>query len=734
MFDKLLSQSVNAQSDPAVVPLQPFPEDSSEHYFTGDASRIQRLNLLVHLVPYGGVLLILGESGVGKSALLQQLQMQSSDSCRICQLSTAACIDPRQALSEMLSCFAWQADADRSLGGAQLRVLREHLGILRRNSYAPVLLIDDAEALSDTVFSVLGQLFDGDGSDLLTLVLAGGAGLKKRLSSPLLQSLNSHVTHELELQAFSAEEQADYIFQHLTWAGIEGVGPFKASALKFIYVASRGIPRRINELARVFWENKKGGGEAAAGVSSWLQRPWLRQLRYVLPLVLISSAAAVFHNEIRTAIFPSSASLDEMEETPVAMLSKPLALPVEHGRDRSEKARVISEPIAPRPLKPSPVTAKRPIELASELISGAELKTMTVTTPDEQSEFESVRVVSVAGDDIQHPDSELLQPSRPDVVAVSDKAGVDLSLLSGRAIEKTNKRTERQVPAVAIDSVLRINEVSLPQAVVQAPAESPASKQAERDQQKTTEISVAARSVVRKAVTANVSTMTSSTGGRDKTGLSDDARREDDWWLAQPSGQFAVQLLAMEERSVKAYIKRHALINKVATFQVQGGEQGLLAAALGPFATQAEARSVAQQWRQQLPGIKPWVRSVASIQQTVAEYRRQQQPRWLALVARHEQQLLQQLPQSYTVQLMAMDQKAVTAFVAKYDLADRVVYFRTRSGGQELYAALLGGFSSRQLALAAGHDIAREAEGVRPWVRSLASVQQVIRARRDRPR
>jgi len=731
MFDKLLSQSVSRQGDDSVTSLpRPFPENSGENYFAGDASRVQRLNLLTHLVPYGGVLLILGESGVGKTALLQQIQIKSSDSCRICQLSTAACIDPRQALSEMLDCFAWQADADRSLGGAQLRILREHLGILRRNGYAPVLIIDDADALSDTVFGVLDQLFDGDSSDLLTLVLAGEADLKKRLSGPLLQPLNSHITHELELQPFSAEEQADYIHQHLVWAGIEGVGPFKASALKFIYVASRGVPQRINELARVFWDNKKGSTEAVASVSTWWRLPWLKQLRYVLPLVLISSTAAVFHNEIRTAIFPSPPVSAELAKGPTVALDSQPKKSIEGKRDQASLARTVIAPEAvssnPRSLQDaSAMNANQAAILTTDagksasqsgLIPESESKVVPDSAVKDNVVAELAGLNSVADGPVRQTDSELLHQPMPGVAAdevVADSGASDqiAPSISSETGDVTDPLVQQPIQRLAGNQPRNLPSPTLP---------------------KPAGTSAAARVVINSMAAAKTSTMTTAEGGR---GVSvDSGKRDDDWWLAQSDGQFAVQLLAMEERVVKEYIGRHALKDRVATFRVQGGGQPLLAAALGPYATQAEAGAAAQHWRQQLPGVKPWVRTVASIQQAVADYRRQQQPGWLALVARHEQQLLQQLPQNYAVQLMAMDQKSVTAFVAKHGLLNRVVYFRTRSGGQELYAALLGSFSSRQQALDAGHEIARQAEGVRPWVRSLASVQQVIRTQRDRPR
>jgi septal ring-binding cell division protein DamX len=125
---------------------------------------------------------------------------------------------------------------------------------------------------------------------------------------------------------------------------------------------------------------------------------------------------------------------------------------------------------------------------------------------------------------------------------------------------------------------------------------------------------------------------------------------------------------------------------------------------------------------------------VASIQQAVRSGETASAGEWLAHVRANEQQLLQARPKDYAVQLLAMDREGVTGFVNKHGLAGKVVYFRTRVNGQERYAALMGGYADRDQALAAGHRIAAETRGIHPWVRSLASVQEVIRNYDDHPR
>jgi septal ring-binding cell division protein DamX len=204
-------------------------------------------------------------------------------------------------------------------------------------------------------------------------------------------------------------------------------------------------------------------------------------------------------------------------------------------------------------------------------------------------------------------------------------------------------------------------------------------------------------------------------------------------WLTQPSDHYAIQLLAMEEADANRFMRQHKLESSVTTYWVKGAEKTLLAVAVGPFAGKDEAQSEAREWQQRLPGIQPWVRSVASIQQAAQAF--EQRPgEWMEQVKTDEQTLLQEPATDYAVQIMAMDRKAVTGFINEHGLADQVVYFRTRVNGREQYAALMRGFADRDQALAAGHRLATEYKGVRPWVRSLASVQQGIRLYEDHPR
>jgi DamX protein len=90
--------------------------------------------------------------------------------------------------------------------------------------------------------------------------------------------------------------------------------------------------------------------------------------------------------------------------------------------------------------------------------------------------------------------------------------------------------------------------------------------------------------------------------------------------------------------------------------------------------------------------------------------------------------LLQQSPESYTVQLFGShDRQAAERFKGSQRLKDRVAIYRTSRGGKDWYVAVLGSYSTREAAQRAIQGLPAEVKRQNPWPRSLGSVQESIR-------
>jgi type II secretory pathway predicted ATPase ExeA/septal ring-binding cell division protein DamX len=235
----------------------PFDALWRQSFWYNEAVREKRLNLLVHLAPYSAALLLSGDAGSGKTTLLHQFLARANDTWQICHIQGAADITRSEILNildqELSLHSAAEADEEE-----RIRRLRDSLHMLRRGSLVPIAVIDDAHLLPQDALEMLGRLADPreDGEILLGLILAGEPPIEERFTLPGLGTLRERVSHTFDLPPFGEEATADYIRHRLRIAGCAPDGPFTPAVMKFIHVASRGIPGRINELARGVLRNE----------------------------------------------------------------------------------------------------------------------------------------------------------------------------------------------------------------------------------------------------------------------------------------------------------------------------------------------------------------------------------------------------------------------------------------------------------------------------------------------
>lgn len=199
--------------------------------------------------------------------------------------------------------------------------------------------------------------------------------------------------------------------------------------------------------------------------------------------------------------------------------------------------------------------------------------------------------------------------------------------------------------------------------------------------------------------------------------------RREDWILSRNPQHFTVQLMAMDESKVKRLAGEWGIGDDVAYYAT---ERGLLAVLYGDFPSRQAAGAAADKLlKGGVRGIKPWVRTFASLQGKVRSARPAAAagtPRLLA----DEDSLLQRNPRHYTLQLMAMDLDAVTRRVKQWGIESRIVYFRTLKRDQELVAVTYGDYATRQEALQASKGLTGRIPGIKPWIRQFGSIHETI--------
>jgi type II secretory pathway predicted ATPase ExeA len=228
---------------------RPFEQTSdAQFYFTAESQRGALLKLRYVLENRRGAAVLAGESGLGKTLLVQKLlaELSAEFSPRV-QL-----VFPQMPVEQLLTYLADQLTGQYSpLTAGVDQSVRRIERQLQANSQAgkhAVIAIDEAHLISGTQSLEAVRLlmnFERDGQPLATFLLTGQTGLV--LSVRRLPALDERIAVTCVLTRLTANETASYIQHRLTVAGAKRM-IYEPSAIQTVYELTHGIPRRINRL------------------------------------------------------------------------------------------------------------------------------------------------------------------------------------------------------------------------------------------------------------------------------------------------------------------------------------------------------------------------------------------------------------------------------------------------------------------------------------------------------
>lgn len=195
-----------------------------------------------------GMALVTGPSGAGKSITLRRF-CRSLDEARfhVVYLSHA-----RSTLTGFL----------RSLNRALELPMRQHTSDLFDQAHAhltangpdrgphTLIVIDDAEAMSPELFDVLRRLtnYALDSEDRFSVLITGTDAVLRTMRTPGLEPFHTRLAFVHNLRGFNLEDTRNYVAFQLRHAGATDA-LFAEGAVKKLFQASGGTPRRINQLA-----------------------------------------------------------------------------------------------------------------------------------------------------------------------------------------------------------------------------------------------------------------------------------------------------------------------------------------------------------------------------------------------------------------------------------------------------------------------------------------------------
>lgn len=228
---------------------RPFEQLSDDRfYFPAQSQRGALLKLRYALENRRGAAVIAGESGLGKTLLVQKLLADLDESFQ----PRVHLVYPQMPTDQLLTYLADQLTGQYSALTANIehsvRRIERQLQACAKAGQHPILAIDEAHLLRDTQSLDAIRLlmnFVHAGQPLATFVLAGQTGLV--LAVRRLPALEERVAVTCVLTRLTAEETRQYIEHRLSIAGAKRT-IFEPSALVTIHELAHGVPRRISRL------------------------------------------------------------------------------------------------------------------------------------------------------------------------------------------------------------------------------------------------------------------------------------------------------------------------------------------------------------------------------------------------------------------------------------------------------------------------------------------------------
>ena len=224
----------------------PFRGNLDPRFFHQAPTQDEALARLQFLVEERRTLgLLLGESGSGKSLLLEVFARQLGHIGRQAAVVNLVGLDPR----EFLWVLAGQLGIEWTSATHEFtlhRALADHIIANRYQQISTILLLDDVDEARVDVLDQIVRLaqFDVSREARLTIVLAAQPQRVHQLGTRLLDLADLRI----DLEGWEIDDSATFVKRALAEAG-RSTPIFSDAALRRLHELASGIPRRIKQLA-----------------------------------------------------------------------------------------------------------------------------------------------------------------------------------------------------------------------------------------------------------------------------------------------------------------------------------------------------------------------------------------------------------------------------------------------------------------------------------------------------
>jgi len=234
----------------------PFSITPDTSFAYSSSCQRNALNVLLMATDAGeGFIKITGEVGSGKTLLCRRFlaRLAAANESRK-RFRTAyvpnPCLRPLTLLMTIASEFKLRVpdpDSESSLLNSINRALLRYAA----RGEQVVVCLDEAQSMPVETLESLRLLsnMETEQRKLIQVVLVGQRELDAKLAHDNLRQLRSRITFSYRLGSLSLAETSAYLEHRAKVAGYRNGTPFTDKAVRRIYSAARGLPRRINILA-----------------------------------------------------------------------------------------------------------------------------------------------------------------------------------------------------------------------------------------------------------------------------------------------------------------------------------------------------------------------------------------------------------------------------------------------------------------------------------------------------
>lgn len=203
-----------------------------------------------YLIKTGGVMVLTGDVGIGKSTSLRW----SLDQYHKSEIHNLYITANTGSSNELYKQLCWGLNIGINTGSKSLLIKSFKDGIkelVEQQRCKIVITLDEASLLRTDIFAELhtATQFNYDSTNLFSLILAGQNSLLDKLKYRSSAPLASRVITRAHLSAITLDQMKDYIKHHMKIVGIK-TNLFTESAVSAIYQGSGGMLRKANSLAR----------------------------------------------------------------------------------------------------------------------------------------------------------------------------------------------------------------------------------------------------------------------------------------------------------------------------------------------------------------------------------------------------------------------------------------------------------------------------------------------------